>query len=93
MAHNLLVAAALGTLMAASPAAANQQADAAAGAPPGNPGTEYCMWVEPVTGSRLETVQCFTREQWADQGVDLDKDWPKEGVAVQEPGVRRQVTG
>jgi hypothetical protein len=42
------------------------------------------MWAEPVTGSRLETVECFTREEWAEGGVDVDKDWPKEGVRVLE---------
>ena len=44
--------------------------------------TRYCMRVEPVTGSRVETVECWTRAEWVEQGVDLDKDWPKEGVAV-----------
>jgi uncharacterized protein YjhX (UPF0386 family) len=40
------------------------------------------MRIEAVTGTRLETVKCWTREEWADQGVDVDVDWPKEGVAV-----------
>jgi hypothetical protein len=51
-------------------------------APPGTPTTRYCMRIEPVTGTRIESVECWTREEWADQGVDVDKDWPKEGVAV-----------
>jgi uncharacterized protein YjhX (UPF0386 family) len=42
------------------------------------------MRVEPHTGSRLETVECWTREQWAMADVDLDKEWPKEGVRVIE---------
>ena len=44
--------------------------------------TRYCMKVEPLTGSRLETVECWTRAEWAEQGVDVDKDWPKEGVEI-----------
>ncbi len=53
-------------------------------APAGTAETKYCMWVEPMTGSRLETVQCYTREQWAEADVDVDKDWPKEGVRIIE---------
>ena len=51
-------------------------------APAGTPQTRYCMRIEAVTGTRLETVKCWTREEWAEQGVDVDTDWPKEGVAV-----------
>jgi len=51
-------------------------------APPGTPNTRYCMRVEPQTGSRLESVECWTREEWAEGGVDVDKDWAKEGVRV-----------
>jgi hypothetical protein len=51
-------------------------------APAGTPTTLYCMRIEAVTGTRLETVKCWTRDEWAEQGVDVDKDWPKEGVAV-----------
>ena len=51
-------------------------------APPGTPETRYCMRIEAVTGTRLESVKCWTRQEWAEQGVDVDKDWPKEGVAV-----------
>ena len=49
-------------------------------APTGTAETRYCMRVEASTGSRIEAVRCWTREQWAVQGVDLDKDWPEEGV-------------
>lgn len=42
--------------------------------------TKYCMRVETVTGSRLEAIKCWTRQQWADNGVDVDKDWAREGV-------------
>ena len=34
----------------------------------------------PISGTRLERTECWTRAQWADQGVDVDHDWPKEGV-------------
>ncbi len=49
-------------------------------APPGTPQTKYCMYIEAITGSRLEEVKCWTRHEWAERGVDVDKDWPKEGV-------------
>jgi hypothetical protein len=49
-------------------------------APPGNPGTLYCMHVDPITGSNVQTVQCWTRDEWADQDVDVDKEWAKNGV-------------
>jgi hypothetical protein len=42
----------------------------------------YCMHVEALTGSGTQTVQCWTRAEWADQGVDVDKEYPKEGVAI-----------
>lgn len=51
-------------------------------APTGTPGTKYCMKVEAPTGSRAERVMCWTRWEWLDQGVDVDRDWPKEGVTV-----------
>ncbi len=42
----------------------------------------YCLRVLPVTGSLIETVQCWTRAEWDAQGVDVDKEWAREGVAV-----------
>ena len=82
MAHKALVVA-LCVIAAASPVSASQpEPSEATAAPPGTPDTKYCMRVEPVTGSRLETVECWTREEWAEQGVDVDKDWAKEGVEV-----------
>ena len=75
---------ALTLIVATSPgAAAGQgriQVVPAAVAPAGTPQTKYCMYIEAITGSRLEEVKCWTREEWAEQGVDVDKDWPKEGV-------------
>jgi hypothetical protein len=49
-------------------------------APAGTPQTRYCLRVDPVTGSNVETIQCWTREEWTEQGVDVDKEWAKNGV-------------
>lgn len=53
---------------------------ASAQAPAGSADTRYCMRVEAPTGSRIEAVRCWTRAEWEKQGVDLDRDWPEEGV-------------
>ena len=79
MAHKALVFA-LGLTIAASAAATTQPVPPMA--PPGSPETRYCMRVEPQTGSRIEDIECWTREEWAAGGVDVDHDWPKEGVRV-----------
>jgi hypothetical protein len=55
-----------------------------AGAPAAGPHARYCLWVEAATGTRIERIQCWTREQWTEQGVDVDKEWAKEGVRVIE---------
>ncbi len=74
---------ALGAILASSPVAASQpEPGPMTEAPAGTPQTRYCMRIEAVTGTRIETVECWTREEWAAQGVDVDKDWSKEGVAV-----------
>lgn len=52
------------------------------GAPPGDPGTRYCLRVDPPTGSRIETIQCMTREEWADLDVNVDAEWAQNGVRV-----------
>ena len=54
-----------------------------AGAPQAPPGARYCMHIEANTGTRVEKVECWTREEWWWQGVDVDLDWAKNGVAVQ----------
>ena len=78
MAHKALM---LALIAAASPvAAATFDTPAPAGAPPGGPGTLYCLHVDPITGSNVQTIQCWTRDEWADQGVDVDKEWAKNGV-------------
>lgn len=80
MAFKLLVAASAAMLVtAAAPAAYDP---AMAPSPSDSAWTRYCMKVEPITGSRVETVECWTRAEWTEQGVDLDKDWAKEGVSI-----------
>ena len=80
MAYRKLVMA-LGMIAAASPVSAtSQHPDAATGAPAGTPETRYYMRIEAITGSRIEEVKCWTREEWAENGVDVDQDWAKEGV-------------
>jgi hypothetical protein len=35
-----------------------------------------------VTGSRIETIQCKTREDWARLDLDVDQEWAQNGVRV-----------
>jgi len=81
MAHKELVVA-LSMIVAASPLSATNREPIPETAPAGTEETRYCLRVEPVIGSRLETVRCWTREEWAAQEVDVDKEWAKEGVKV-----------
>jgi len=85
---------ALGMIAAASPLSAGVQEPAGPGAAPeGGPGTLYCMRIEAIIGSRIEEVKCWTREQWAENEVDVDIEWAKEGVAIIDGGVRQPVGG
>lgn len=77
MVRNTLIAA-FGMIAAASPLSATSLQPA----PPGDANTRYCMRVEPATGTRLEFVRCWTRQEWADRDVDVDKEWAKEGVSI-----------
>jgi len=70
--------------IAASPVMASQSTAPTEGAPPAPADALYCMRVEAHTGSRIETVECWTRDEWAEGGVDVDQDWAKEGVKVIE---------
>ena len=73
-------------IAAASPLSATQPEPALeAGAPSAPADARYCLKVEPVTGSRIETIRCETRDGWAWLEVDLDKEWAKEGVRVIGP--------
>jgi hypothetical protein len=47
------------------------------------------MRVGPVEGSLIEVVRCWTRDQWSEQGVDVDKEWASNGVSVREDGMGR----
>jgi hypothetical protein len=86
MVHMKLIA--LSIAAAASPVSAsnhqpNPSTDALTmGAPAAPPEARYCLRVEPQTGSRIESVECWTREEWAEADVDVDKEWAKEGVRV-----------
>ena len=80
MAHKQLVLA-LSLIAAASPlSATTEDRTAMTAAPAGTPETRYCMYIEAITGSRVERLKCWTSEEWAEQGVDVDKDWAEEGV-------------
>jgi hypothetical protein len=79
MAHKALIVA-LSTIAAASPVSATNQYPAPTTAPPGTPETKYCMHIEAITGSRIEKLKCWTRDEWAEQEVDVDAEWAKEGV-------------
>ena len=84
MSHKKL-AVAFSLIVAASPGVAQTDgSNPMTVAPEAGPDARYCMRIEAVTGSRVETVRCWTRRQWAEQGVDLDEEWAKEGVSVKE---------
>ena len=53
-----------------------------AGAPTGTADTRYCLRVDPPTGSRIETIQCRTREEWASLDVNVDQEWAANGISV-----------
>ena len=81
MAHKLLVVA-FSIVVGASPLLAANREPMTSPAPTDSVDTKYCMRVDPETGSLIERVRCWTRAEWADQGVDVDKEWAREGVAV-----------
>ena len=84
MAHKMKIVA-LGLFVAASSAAAASVGPAPMPSPADSPDSRYCLRVEAVTGTRLETVQCWTRAEWTELGVDVDEEWAEEGVRVIEP--------
>ena len=53
-----------------------------AGAPDAPEGALYCLKMEPITGTRIGSLLCWTRQQWADNDIDLDKAWAEDGVEV-----------
>lgn len=79
------LAAAFSLIFAFTPVLAQPpEGDDLAGAPAAGPDARYCLRVEPLTGTLVERVRCWTREQWAEQGVDVDREWAREGVRVIE---------
>ena len=67
----------------ASPASVIQaDRNVEASAPAASADAKYCLWVEPITGSRIEAVRCETRDGWARLEIDVDKEWAREGVRV-----------
>ena len=82
MAYKELVFA-LGMIAATSPVAATQtEPTPASMAPAAPPEARYCLRVEAVTGSRIETIQCETRAEWAAEEIDVDHEWAENGVRV-----------
>ena len=76
---------ALGVAIAATPVSATiQDPEPAAMAPAGSPDTRYCLRVDPIIGTRVETIQCRTRDEWASLEVDVDQEWTDNGVRVIE---------
>ena len=53
-----------------------------AGAPDAPEGALYCLKMEPITGTRIGSVLCWTRQEWAENDIDLDKAWAEDGVEV-----------
>ena len=70
----------------AVPAAASQSDPSddavAARAPDAPEGALYCLKMEPITGTRIGSVLCWTRQQWAENDIDLDEAWAEDGVEV-----------
>ncbi len=88
----IALALALGMIVAASPLAAQpdsgpidtiNEGPLTTTAPPGGPDTKYCMRIV-LTGHVMDPVRCWTRAEWAEQGVDVDRDWHDEGVRIIE---------
>ena len=81
MPHRVLIVA-LSMIAAVTPALASDREPASRTAPPGTSETRYCLRVEPVIGSLIQTIQCWTRQEWAAKEVDVDREWAREGVRV-----------
>jgi hypothetical protein len=89
MSHKRL-AVAFSLILASSPLSAQtSERGLATAAPAAGPNARYCMRVAPATGSLVETIRCWTRDEWAEQGVDVDKEWAREGVSVRDGEMRR----
>ena len=81
MTHKIWVVA-FSFIVAASPSLAGRPVPMPGPAPTDRADARYCLRIEPITGSMVETVRCWTRAEWAEQDVDVDREWAREGVAV-----------
>jgi len=59
----------LSLILAAAPAAADPAKDKAAV----QDKTKYCIQIDAMTGSRINKVECRTKAEWAQLGVDIDQ--------------------
>ena len=51
-------------------------------APAAPPNALYCLKMEPITGTRIGTIECRTRFDWAQDEVNVDDEWAENGVRV-----------
>ena len=51
-------------------------------APEASPSALYCLRMEPITGTRIGTIECRTRDAWAEDDVNVDDEWAENGVRV-----------
>jgi hypothetical protein len=58
------------SLIVAAPAAAAEPASKRTTA---QDQTKYCIEVEAMTGSRISKMECRTKAEWAQLGVDVDE--------------------
>ena len=58
------------SLILAAPAAA---AEPASNMTTARDQTKYCIEVEAMTGSRISKMECRTKAEWAQLGVDVDE--------------------
>lgn len=65
-----------------TPAAAQPETLPGAAAPSAPADARYCLRVDPIIGSRMETIQCRTRADWESLDVDVDNEWADNGVRV-----------
>jgi hypothetical protein len=77
---------ALSVIGAAMPASASQPEPemTVERAPEASPDARYCLRAEPLPGTRITTIACLTREEWAEGEVDVDEVWAEDGVKVVE---------
>jgi len=66
---NITKLAALSLILATAPAAADPAKNKTAA----QDQTKYCIQVEASTGSRINKMECRTRADWAQLGVDVDE--------------------